>query len=337
MKKLSLFILLLVLTNVFTAAKVVTLTDLKRPFFLKADDAFLYITDGPTVSIYSLKDFWLVKKFGREGEGPEEFKLDNRNARGVMISLTEGEILVNSVSKLSYFSKDGEFLSETRTNNTGIRFQAVGDNKYVGEGFLTEKNISYSIRNLYDADFIRGKELYRRKSFYQVKGGLNPFYFISPAVEVYQDKIFINGVDNQIYVFDNTGKKLYTITYEYEKLKVTGEDKKRIDNWYKTYLDMKKFYHLVKGRLEFPEYFPGIRMFHVADNKIYVLTYKKKGDKSEFVIFDIDGGFLKKAMLPFVEKDARVWCPYTIKNETLYQLIEDEKKEDWQLHVTEIE
>ncbi len=338
MKILSVLVVLLLLTNVIFAAKVLTLGDLNRPFYLKADDSRLYISDGPTVSIYSLKDFLLIKKIGRVGEGPQEFKVSFRNSRGVMISLTdEGDFLVNSINKVSFFTSDGEFLSETRTNGTGTRFRAVGHNKYVGEAFLTEKNITYNIRNLYDADFVRGKELYRRQSSYQAKGSLNPFYFISPGVEIYKNKIYINGIDNQIYVFDDNGKTLNTLTFQYERLKVTGKDKKRIDHWYRTFMQMKKHYPKIKGRIEFPEYFPAIRMFNVADEKIYILTYKKKDNMSECVILDVKGNFLEKKMVPFAEKDERVWCPYTIKNGTLYQLIEDEKKQEWELHVTELE
>ena len=113
------------------------------------------------------KGFFPYKKFGREGEGPSEFKLDSRNARGVMIALTEGEILVNSVNKLSFFTKSGTFINEDWTNNRRIRFQAVGEGKYVGECFAVHKRMNYSLRNLYDSDFKRGKELYRRKSFFQ--------------------------------------------------------------------------------------------------------------------------------------------------------------------------
>ncbi|MCP4149706.1 MAG: hypothetical protein GY757_18310, partial [bacterium] len=127
------------------------------------------------------------------------------------------------------------------------------------------------------------------------------------------------------------------ITYNYEKLKVTEEYKKRVDNWYKTYPSMKKLYHMVKGRLEFPDYFPGIRYFNVADGKVYVLTFKRTGNKSEFVILDVDGGFLDKVMLPFAQRDIRMWAPYTIKNNSIYQLIENEDEETWALHITAIE
>ncbi|HLP44706.1 MAG TPA: hypothetical protein VK469_02100, partial [Candidatus Kapabacteria bacterium] len=64
--------------------------------------------------------------------------------------------------------------------------------------------------------------------------------------------------------------------------------------------------------------------------------HKKEAEKSEFYIFDIKGTFLKKIMLPLKEKDERLWYPYTIGNGKLYQLVEDEDTETWELHVTDI-
>lgn len=336
MRKLIVLTLVLMGAAVLFAEKAVTLDGLKRPFFIKTDESRFYITDGPTVSIYSLKDYSLINKFGKEGEGPQEFKLDNRNARGVMIALTEDKILVNSVGRLSFFTKDGKYLGEKQTGGSGIRFQPVGDGRYVGEGFGSENNINYSLRHLYDPDFKRGIELYKRESFFQPRGPLNSFYFFSPMVEVYREKIFINGVDNQVYVFDNTGKKLYTVTFEHEKLKITGEYKKRVHEWHKTYPEMRRFYDMIKDRLTFPEYFPGIRMFNVADGKVYILTHKKKDDKSELVVLDIKGNPLKRVFVPFAERDLRTFAPYTIKNDKLYQLIETDDNEAWELHITDI-
>lgn len=336
MRKLIVLILVLMGATVLFAAKVATLDGLKRPFFIKADEGRFYITDGPTVSIYSLKDYSLIKKFGKEGEGPREFKLNNRNARGVMIALTEDKIVVNSVGRLSFFSKDGKYLGEKQTAGSGSRFQPVGDDIYMGEGFGNENNINYSLRHLYDSNFKRGMEVYKRESFFQPRGALNPFYFLSPVVEIYKEKIFINGVDNQVYVFDNTGKKLYTITFEHEKLKITDDYKKGVHGWYKTNPGAKRFYHLIKDRLDFPEYFPGIRMFNVADGKVYILTYKKKDEKSKFVVMDVNGKPLKKLFVHFAERDLRTFAPYTIKNDKLYQLVETEDNEAWELHVSDI-
>jgi hypothetical protein len=91
-------------------------------------------------------------------------------------------------------------------------------------------------------------------------------------------------------------------------------------------------------------------MFIVADEKIYVLTYKKEKEKSEFVILDLKGKLLKKVFLPFNQSDewfhyslakatsqASPHATFTIKNGKLYQLIENEDKEIWELHITNIE
>ncbi len=341
MKKLILFLLIVLLASMTFAAKVVKFPDLKRPFFIKADDSQLYITDGPTVSIFSLKDFSLVKKFGRAGEGPQEFKVTGRNAGNVMISLNEESIIVNSVGKVSFYTLFGEYLSESNTQGIGGRFHPLGQegNLYVGDGFIEEGKTTYTLRNLYDEDFVLGKELYRRKTFFQQgKSDLNPFYSISPIVEVHDNKIFINGVDNEIYVFDIKGNKIKTITYNYDKLKVTDDYKERVITWYKTYPSIKRMFHMIKGRFKFPEHFPGIRLFNVADGKIYVLTFnrKEKEEKSLFVIFDVEGNYLEKVWLPFSERDIRFWSPYTIKNNTLYQLIDNENSESWELHITKI-
>ncbi len=340
MRKYSLFVLVLLSAMFLQATKVVPMPDLKRPFFIEADDSQLYISDGPTVSIYFLQDFSLIRTCGRDGEGPGEFKVTNRNAGSVMISLIRDTLVVNSVNKVSFFTTSGEYLSERLTMNRGLRLQLIepdGD-AYVGDAFIREEKTGFTIRNLYDADFNRGKELYRRQTFFQGgKSNLNPFYSISPIVEVYGGKIFINGVDKDIYVFDAKGNKTNTITYNYEKLKVTDGYKKKIDQWYRTYPNMKHLYDRVKGRFGFPKYFPGIRLFNVADGKVYVLTFKKVGNKHEFVIFNIEGEFLDKVMVPFHERDIRMWSPYTIKNDTMYQLVDNAKKDTWELHITAIE
>lgn len=329
------FISLFLLVGLVFAEKSVTLPGLAVPFYIKADDTHLFITDGPTVNIYSLKDYRLVKRFGRAGEGPQEFNVNPRKSAGsVFIFLHTDYLLVNSRGKVSYFSKAGKFIKESRVNSRGTRFQPLGK-QFAGEGFSRENNILYNIRNIYDSNFKRGKELYRRKAFSQLEGDMNPFYMVSPITRVYDDKVFINDDEElKIHVFDSRGNKLSSIGCQYKKLVITDEYKKKIRHWYKTYRYFKDRYQLWKNRLKFPEHFPATRWFDVADHKIYVLTHKKKNKKSEFIILDLDGKFLKTVMVPLVEKDERLWYPYTIKNEKLYQLVENHDQEEWELHVT---
>jgi hypothetical protein len=337
MKKSYGLVLSLLLASIIFAEKVMTFPEKMRPFFIKVDDSQMYITDGPTISIYSLSDYKLLKQFGREGEGPGEFKIPGRTGGSVAIFITRDNIVVNSIGKISYFTKHGEYIGEIPTRSVSTRFLPLGEQQFVGEAFTQENDKNYSTRNIYNDKFEKRKELYRRMSFYQPEWGgeLNPFHAISPVTHIYDKKIFIGSETDEIYVFNENGEKINSIKIGLEKLPVNENYKKGFLDFYKTNIHLKQFYELVKNRLKFPKYFPAIRLYDVVDDKIYVLTYKKQGEKSEFLIYDIKGKFLKKIMVPLAERDELLWSPYTIKNGKLYQLIEN-KKMTWELHVTEI-
>ncbi|MCI0470025.1 MAG: hypothetical protein L0Y73_00030, partial [Candidatus Aminicenantes bacterium] len=84
------------------AGKIVEMPELLSPGAMLADNNRLYIADGAHVFIYLTKDFSLEKKFGRAGEGPQEF-IEEIYTLGL-----QGEyITIDSVGKLSFFTKEG--------------------------------------------------------------------------------------------------------------------------------------------------------------------------------------------------------------------------------------
>jgi hypothetical protein len=87
-------------------------------------------------------------------------------------------------------------------------------------------------------------------------------------------------------------------------------------------------------------YLPAIRFFFFSGNKIYVQTYKKENNKSEFFVFDKTGNLLKKVFVPFIEEEFSynefsVPRFHTIAEGKLYQLLENDD-EEWDLHITDI-
>lgn len=103
----------------------------------------------------------------------------------------------------------------------------------------------------------------------------------------------------------------------------------------KTDPEIKPYIEMIKP-ITFPAYFPAIRNYYIAGKKIYVITYKKKDDKTECLIFNITGKFLKRVFLPYTYVNTIDEYPAAIKNGKLYQLNENQEMEQWELDVTEI-
>ncbi len=74
MKKIFVFLFLLLLTSVVYTEKISILKELLQPDGMAIGNGRIYVTEKTSIYIYSLKDFNLIKKFGEKGEGPNEFR-----------------------------------------------------------------------------------------------------------------------------------------------------------------------------------------------------------------------------------------------------------------------
>ena len=288
-----------------------------------------------------------MKKFGGKGEGPGEFyiptELAHQKEKGLQISLRPDYLMVNSSGKLLFFSRNGDYKRMIKFKSFGFAYDFVPLGKnFIAWGSADRKSKAEykNAVSLFQPDIHKIKEIYTCDFPFKMSGrDAEKAYFFkldTPIYETYDNKIFItfSGIQKfEIEVFNETGEKLYTVSTDYEKIKLTDEHIKK----YKS-----EFKYLFKFGLEwnlkntlFPEYFPAIRNFSIADDKIYVLTFKKEGNKSEFIIFDLKGKLLKKIMFPVVEMNAKHFSPYSIADGKFYQIIENED-ETWELHVTPI-
>jgi hypothetical protein len=98
-KKLKIIILFLFLFSAVHTKQIVKITDAFNPSQIHVTNHRMYIVDGFTLLIYSLKDFKLIKKIGEEGEGPREFK-----GAIYWVYFRGHQMIVNSLAKVSYFS-----------------------------------------------------------------------------------------------------------------------------------------------------------------------------------------------------------------------------------------
>lgn len=95
-------------------------------------------------------------------------------------------------------------------------------------------------------------------------------------------------------------------------------------------------YELQKDRIAYPDYFPEISGMYIDQDLIYVLTWKRQGDKIECFIFDLKGNLKKQLFVPYVFEDPMFPYPVQIKGGKLYRVIENEDGQ-WELYITPIE
>jgi hypothetical protein len=314
--------------------EVVPLPDLINPDGIQADRHQLYITEQHSIYIYSLKDSRLTKKFGKSGEGPQEFKVSRFSQGRIYILLEPEVLLVNSLKKISFFTKQGDFIKEIRTVS-GSRFIPIGSG-FAAYGTVMENKVAYRAINLHGRDLKKIKELYKEEVG-QMGKEINPVTLLKPLLFcVCGGKLLIGGKDGVIYIFDGNGNPLYTIRPQYEPVPFSGEQQRKFELDFKTHPRFNSLYEVVKKQLKYPAYFPLMRYFLAADNKVYIRTYRDVQGESEFFIFTIEGKLLKRVMLPVKEKDALESYPYTIQDGKFYQLVENEQTEEWELHVEKI-
>jgi hypothetical protein len=342
MRKLLIsFLAVLFLTCLVSAAKVAVLGELQRPASITVDGNQVFITEGINVYIYSEKDYSLQKKFGKEGEGPQEFKRhSNPRAEYIRIIVQPKEILVNSIGKISFFTRKGDFIREMKVMVSVGGYIPVG-NHMVGFGMDQKEQTRYITLNLYSPQCVKEKEFFRAKAPLQEGKFIDPVKMsvgiLVVTIRVEDNKMFYRGEDQKIYAFDENGKQIYSITPEYEKVKFTEEMKNRYVNFSENDYRYKYVYQQEKNRIKWPEYFPLIRDLLAADKKIYVITFNSKDDKKECYIYDgAEGQFIKKVFIPLAEQNVQELYPYTIKNGKVYQLVENLDEEEWELHVMDI-
>ncbi len=334
-KKLIIIIFLIFLSGAVHARQIVKIPDAFRPTQIHVTKDRMYIVDGVTILIYALKDFQLIKKIGKEGEGPREFK-----DAIYWIYFRGNRMIVNSQAKVSYFSLEGEFVKEKKAfaGSRAADFCPIG-NQFVAVQFLTEKRTFFITVNIYDSNLKKIKEIYRVKDDFQ-PGKYMRAYSEPKTFTVYKDKIYVSfDNDLKISVFNSHGENVFTIEKEYQRLKVTEAHQQAAHLYYKTDSYYKKYYETIKPVLEFPSHLPAVKTFAFSEDKLYVHTYNKKDKKTEFYVFTPSGKFLERVFLPIIGEEEliyRLQTIYELKNGTLYQLVENEETEEWEVHISDL-
>ncbi len=341
MKKIILLLLLLFFVSFVFAGNVIPFPGLQKPGSIKINKDHIYINDGAAIYIYSLEDFSLRKKFGKKGEGPQEFKVHpNINRGGVAFHLYTDGIVVSSLGRVSFFTRDGDYIKEMNIGTILGEFVPF-EKQFVGMGIDINGREQYLTYNFYDNQFKKEKEFFRIKVFVEGKS-IDPVTIgIFPVLHTCNEKIFINDYDGIIHIFGHKGSELVAVNLSefnnyFTKVKVTKNREKRYIDFFTSDHRFKYQFERDRHLIKFPEYFPVIKDYRAADDRLYIITYREKEDEKELFIVDFNGKLVKRTWFKLDEINPRELYPYTIKNGKLYQLVENSDSEEWELHIIEI-
>jgi hypothetical protein len=238
--------------------------------------------------------------------------------------------------KISYFTKQGDYINEVRGVNLALNLRLCTTNRFLAWSQAKTEGVTYNTITLFDSKLNKLKELYRVKDSYQGRGrGYHVLHTVF-TYQTYDGKILIPGKDDaSIDILDSNLNQLLTIRLDQLRIKVDTAFKKCLTDHFKTSPEIKNIYPVLKP-LIFPDYFPVIADFFVDKGTIYVMTWKREKGENEFFTYDMNGTFKKRLMIPIrYETDLSAY-PTMVKNGKLYQLVDNEKTEMWELHVSEI-
>ncbi len=337
MRKVLIFVLITgLIPSMGFGKKLATLPELLKPTSLAVDDNQFYIVEGAEVSIYSLEDFKLKSKFGKAGEGPQEFII-SPIGNSLIIFPHQDSLLINSFGKFSVFTKEGKFVKEIKIKGT-LQFSLYQPfmKGFAGmDAALDEKTQSmFTTLNIYDGELNKIKEIHRQEV---IQRGRFEYPAVPAVFYVMGHSIIMAGREGfVINKFDAESNREVLIQREYKPIKMTEKYKNWVMEYFRTDPLIGQQYELIKKMIKFPDYFPVIQFLFAADQKIYVMTFLEKDGKYEFFVFDINGKFIKRVFLPYRYINPIFPTPSAFKNDKLYQLLEDEDTEEWELHATEI-
>jgi hypothetical protein len=326
-------LLIFLVTSTVQPAEVLSLPDIYLcPEILCVDGPEIIFNYNLTFYVYGLNPFRLKTKFGREGEGPGEFKSI------ILLSTQPKHFLVYSLGKMSVFSRPGHLIREFKVP-LGRHLVPAG-NSYIGYAMEPSDRIIHISVNLYGSDGKKRMSLLKIKHFFQLNNSMDLIRLASAQAQrahyqVYEKRIFVQGENNTIHVFNFKGRLDYIIHLEYPKLVVDAAKQDEILEILHRRFKSDRVRQLIKINGFFPKNFPA-RRFVIDGGQIYIPTFRRKGEQTQFVILDLKGKILKKVFLPFSEFSILTPYTYTIYNQKLYQFVENEELEHMEIHIHKI-
>jgi hypothetical protein len=332
---ISILVLSLGLSSVFSK-KLAVLPQLTAPNTIEIYGDELYVLEDAEVYVYSLKDYRLLRRFGKKGEGPGQ--LTPNTEVPLAMSIVNGIVYLNSQIKLVRFSTQGKILAEQRIP---FSFQTVPFGKnYVSIKIGLRHDVQSFIATLLDADFNNPEHLYSRERISRSQRGR---ISLPPEIIIIRssgEKLFLFDQQSRgfvINVMDSKGKQLKPIKMDYQRIKTSESFEKDAIAWFKAQPSFRMAAEELREMIYFPDYLPVIRNFLARKDRLYIQTYKTENHLAEFLILDHEGRLIKRLYLPgFADSPLQFNSSHTFTfyNDKYYYLEEHDR--GWEISMEEL-
>ena len=154
---------------------------------------------------------------------------------------------------------------------------------------------------------------------------------------IYKNFIITEKGRNRIDILNRNGKLIHTFQVKGKKKKITEMDKKEYLSELKLVPQVKPYFEEILARLYFPEYFPGISMFDVADDKIYIITHDQSTQGRKVLVYNLTGKYLGSIHIKSFFSNLFLPKPFAFGKNKFYQINENTQKETYELFITSID
>jgi len=336
-------------TETIKGKKLATLKEVVNATDMEIEGEELFVLDEVVVYVYSLKDFRLLRKFGRKGRGPGEMVYHRVTV--VQMELFKNNVYLYRMNKLATYSKVGKLVGEkifrffiTQVIPMEKSFIVVKirlANQYVAgdEKFGTLTLL------LFDPELKKSKEIFQKKYLDRDVWKERKYEIFRPnrnwIVRYSENQLFIFDTQkgSPLLTFDLEGHPTDSIYLNIPKVIIPEKFKRAVLKWIKGDPYLRDFTEEWNLKILFTPHFPLMRNFTVKNNRIYCQTYIKKNRMSKFFIFNLKGECLKKIFLPSAERELIRYGTnkiYDFQNNKYYYLNDNEEEETWELYCAEI-
>jgi hypothetical protein len=332
---ISILVLFLGLSPGFSK-KLAVLPQLTAPNTIDIYGDELYVLEDAEVYVYSLKDYRLLRRFGKRGEGPGQL-MPNTEVPLAM-TIVNGSVYLNSQLKMIKYSKEGKSLAEQQIP---FSFQTIPFGKnYASIKIGLRHDIHSFIATLLDPGFNNLEHFYSRERISRSQRGklsLPPEIII---IRCSGDKIFLFDQQSRgfvINVYDSQGKQLKPIKMDYQRIKTSDSFERDAIAWFKAQPSFRMAAEELREMIYFPDYLPVIRNFLARKGRLYIQTYKTENHLSEFIILDVEGRLIKRLYLPgFANSPLQFNASHTFTfyNDKYYYLEEHDR--GWEINMEEL-